>query len=97
MSNQFVIVGRLVEDVNQKEDSYTMVLGIPRSYKNSNGEYENDYVTVVALGNIGSQTKENCKLGDLIGIKGRIQSNKDNTMTLVAEKITFLSSKSKEA
>jgi single-strand DNA-binding protein len=96
MLNQFIIVGRLVEDVISNEDSYTMVLAIPRSYKNSNGEYENDYVTVVSHGNVGTQTIEYCKLGDLVGIKGRIQSKEDKTMMLVAEKITFLSSNKKE-
>ena len=52
--------------------------------------------------NTAKSTTEYCKKGDIIGIKGRIQSRvieKENEkkylMEIVAEKVTFLSSTSK--
>ena len=38
-----------------------------------------------------------CKKGDLLGIKGRVQTRQEenkNTIEIIAEKITFLTSKS---
>ena len=53
--------------------------------------------------NIASNTAEYCKKGDIIGIKGRIESrvieeNKINKTILqvIAEKVTFLSSKKQD-
>ena len=44
---------------------------------------------------IATNVKEWCKKGDLIGIRGRIQVT-DNKMQIIAEKVTFLSSKKQE-
>ena len=49
-------------------------------------------------------TKEYCRKGDLVGVKGRIQTNtredengdKKFFMNIVAEKVTFLSSQSRD-
>ena len=52
---------------------------------------------------MAQNTTEYCKKGDLLGIKGRVQSRiidedekKNYLMELIAEKITFLSSKNKD-
>lgn len=109
MLNQIVLVGRLVKDpeITELEDdkkrSY-ITLAIPRSYKNENGEYETDFVDCVLWNAIAQNTTNYCKKGDIVGVKGRIQSrtieNEDETKTnkieIVAEKVTFLSSNSKE-
>jgi single-strand DNA-binding protein len=108
MLNQIVLVGRLVKKPevikteNDKEYS-NITLAVPRSYKNENGEYETDFVDCVLWNGVASQTAEYCKKGDLIGVKGRVQTSnyeKDGevrkSMQVVAEKVTFLSSKSKE-
>ena len=102
MLNQVVVVGRLLDDPivreldNGKKVS-NVTLSVPRSYKNSNGEYEYDYFNCVLWQGVASTTSEYCHKGDLIGIKGRMKSNlnKDNqyVMEIVAEKVTFLSSK----
>lgn len=103
MLNQFVLVGRLHEEIKEKnKKGFTIItLGVPRSYKSENGEYETDFIDIKISGNIADNTKEYCKKGDIIGAKGRIQTttikkdNKDIKITeLVGEKITFLSSKS---
>lgn len=97
MLNQFVLVGRLAEDVTLNEEKATVItVVIPRSYKNANGEYDNDFITCQLNGSIANNTAEYCKKGDVVGIKGRIESV-DNTMILKVEKVTFLSSKKKES
>jgi single-strand DNA-binding protein len=101
MLNQIVLVGRLVSDpqINETESEKkvcTITLAVPRSYKNIDGEYETDFIDITLWQNIAEQTSEWCKKGDLIGIKGRIQTymKDDNKITqLIAEKVSFLSSK----
>ena len=108
MLNQTVIVGRIVKDPELKEtDSGKKVtnitLAVPRSFKNMNGEYETDYIPCVLWKGVAESTTQYCKKGDLVGIKGRIQSRSYETeeekryvVELIAEKVTFHTSKNKE-
>lgn len=104
MLNQTVIVGRLVADPqiyeteNGKKVSHVTV-AVPRSFKNANGEYDTDFISCVLWKGIAENTAEYCKKGDLVGVKGRLQSREYETeetlnrvVELVAEKVTFLSS-----
>lgn len=92
MLNQCILVGRLKQ---WKNDS-TLVLTIPRSYKNKEtGEYDNDYVEVVLEGIVQENTKEYCNEGAVIGVKGRVEST-DNGIIIRGEKVTFLSTSKKE-
>jgi len=106
MLNQTVLVGRLIEEPTLRKiengNSVTNItLAVPRNYKNQNGEYETDFLNCVLWQGIAERTCEYCKKGDLMAIKGRIESkmietkkgDKVSTMELVAEKVTFLSSK----
>lgn len=99
MLNQIVLVGRLVKDpvIEEMEDrKYCRItIAVPRSYKNENGEYETDFIPITLWHGIAENTKEYLKRGDLIGIKGRIQV-KDSNIEVVAEKLTFLSSKKED-
>lgn len=108
MLNQLVMVGRLTKDPElKKTENGTNVaritVAVPRSYKNSNGEYETDFVDCVLWSGVAESTTEYCKKGDLIGVKGRLQTRKYETedekvkhvMEVIAEKITFLSSNKK--
>lgn len=96
MLNQLVLVGRLTNDIEVKEVENkkvsTIVLAIPRPFKNAEGEYETDFIPCTIWNDIAETTSEYCKKGDIIGVKGRVES-KDNNIHIVAEKITFLSSK----
>ena len=105
MLNQVVIVGRLVKDPelrdteSGKKVTY-ITLAVPRSYKNPNGEYEADFIDCILWTAIAESTTEYCKKGDLLGIKGRLQSSvyekdgeKRYATNLIAEKVTFLTSK----
>lgn len=86
MLNQFILVGRIT-----KIEQGKVVVAIPRSYKNNEGIYDTDFVSITIKGEIEEKTREYCRKGDLIGIKGNI-SCLDNNLELVAEKISFLSS-----
>lgn len=104
MLNQTVIVGRIARDPELRETENgkkvtNVTLAVPRSFKNSNGEYETDFISCVLWKGIAESTVEYCKKGDLVGVKGRIQTRvyekdeeKKYSTEIVAEKITFLSS-----
>lgn len=107
MLNQTVLVGRLVRDPELYEtengNKVTRVtLAVPRSYKNINGEYDTDFINCKLWKGVAESTAEYCKRGDLVGVKGRLESGsydveegKKYYTEVVAEKVTFLSSKSK--
>lgn len=104
MLNQVVLVGRLVQDLEVKKDEngksvVNLTLAVPRPYKNSNGEYETDFISCLLYNAMADNTTEYCKKGDLLGIKGRLQTRKyeENDVfkyvqEVVAEKVSFLSS-----
>lgn len=107
--NQIVIVGRLVRNPELRETENgkkvtNITLAVPRSYKNAKGEYETDFIDCVLWTGIAESTSEYCKKGDLLGIKGRVQTRnieigeekKKHVTEVVAEKVTFLSPRSKE-
>ena len=109
MLNQIILVGRLVKspEVTETESGKKMsyiTLAIPRSFKNADGEYDTDFIDCVLWEAVAENTSEYCKQGDIVGVKGRVQSrmvededgNNYKKMEVVAEKITFLSSKKGE-
>ena len=108
MLNQVILVGRLTRDivVNKSDKGMrvaTITLAVPRSFKNVDGSYDTDFIDCVAFDNIAENTKEYCEKGDIVGVKGRVQSRtieKDGKteylMEIIAEKVTFLSNKKKE-
>lgn len=108
MLNQLVLVGRLTSDVEVKEVGdkkvTTIVVAVPRPFKNQDGEYETDFIKCNVWNNLAETTAEYCGKGDLIGIKGRVQTNeiekedgtKEYKLEIVAEKITFLNAKKEE-
>ena len=109
MLNQAVLVGRIVQEpeLNKTDAGNVMhiTLAVPRSFKNINGEYDTDFINCTLWQAIAENTVEYCKKGDLVGIKGRIQSsnyedkegNKRYAVEIVAEKVTFLASKREKA
>jgi single-strand DNA-binding protein len=107
--NQVVLVGRLTEDptlintVNGKKVS-SITLAVQRTFKNQDGIYEADFIRCILWNAIAASTTEYCHKGDIVGVKGRIQTssyedekgNKVYTTEVIAEKVTFLSSKKQE-
>lgn len=110
MLNQIILVGRLTRNitVNKAENGVkvaTISIAVPRSFKNMEGVYDTDFIDCTAFDSIAENTSEYCNKGDIVGVKGRIQSKteedsegkKKTVLEVIAEKITFLSSKPKEA
>ena len=106
MTNQVFIIGRLVRDPKLEElesgkKVSTITLGVSRSYKNAEGVYETDFIDCTLWHGIAENTCEYCRKGDLVGVKGRletvIEDDGDGHYTkkelrIIADKVTFLSS-----
>lgn len=108
--NQTVLVGRLVKNPELRETESgrkvtRITLAVPRSYKNVDGEYETDFIECTLWSGVAESTVEYCAKGDLLGVKGRIQTSnyedeneKRHYVTeVIAEKVTFLSSRRQDA
>ena len=109
MVNQIVLVGRIARTPETRitengKKMATLTLAVPRNYKNSNGEYDTDFLDCTLWSAVAESTSEYCETGDMIGIKGRLQTRvvetpegtKRKKTEIIAEKVTFLSSKPKE-
>lgn len=105
MLNQVILVGRLVRtpelQLTDNGKKWSMItLAVNRGYKNQNGEYDTDFLDCSLWTGIAENTAEYCKSGDIIGVKGRIQTrlidNEDGTkhkkMEIIADRVTFLAS-----
>ena len=105
MLNQVVLVGRLTADpevvVSENGKKKTaLCLAVARSFKNQDGIYESDFIRCILWDGVAASTSEYCKKGDVVGIKGRIQTSsyeKDGetkySFEVIAEKVTFLTNK----
>lgn len=96
MLNQIVLVGRLNDNPTIQElEGGTKVsyikLCVQRTYKNEEGIYETDFIPCTLWNGLAENTAEYCRKGDLVGVKGRLESG-NNGIELIAEKVTFLSS-----
>lgn len=109
MHNMVYLIGRIVHEIEVKnvgEDKKISVISIAvqRPYKNEDGEYETDFFDIVLWDAIANNVCTYCTKGDLIGVKGRLQQSiyetedgiKHNKVEIVAEKVSFLSSKKQE-
>lgn len=97
--NQLIIVGKLTENPEIKEVKNKKVgiinVAVQRPYKNEDGIYETDFIDCVLWEGIATNVNEYCHKGDVVGVKGKLQSE-DGTIKVVAEKVTFLSSRKKD-
>lgn len=103
MLNNVVIVGRLTKDpeaikTEAGNKRTFVIIAVPRSFKNSEGKYETDFIKCTIWNIVAEHTCEYCKKGDIVGIKGRIQTStyeKEGTIMynteVIAERVTFLS------
>lgn len=107
MVNQIVLVGRIARapETRTSENGKkfaTLTLAVPRNYKNANGEYDTDFLDCTLWSSVAESTSEYCKTGDMIGVKGRVQSRivespdglRRRKTEIVAERVTFLTSNS---
>lgn len=108
MLNQVVLVGRLTSNpeiitTENGKKTTNITVAVQRSYKNMDGLYETDFIRCVLWNGVASSACEYCHSGDIVGVKGRIQTRsyeKDNekkyVMEVIADKVTFLSSYKKQ-
>ena len=78
--NTVVLVGRLTGNpevtVTENGKHITKILlAVNRNYKNADGIYETDFIRCVLWNGIAGATSEFCKVGDVVGIKGRLQTS----------------------
>ena len=109
MMNNAIVVGRIVRDLelHETENGFKvaeLTLAVPRNFKNMDGQYDTDFIPCKLWNIVAENTAEYCKKGDLVAIKGRLQSVsyevdevKHNSLELIAEKVSFLSSRKIEA
>ena len=109
MTNTVILIGRLTKEVEIRYTEKEMPIGnftiaVNRQFKNTNGDYETDFINCVIFGEIAKSMSQYTTKGDLIGIKGRLQTrtyedkeNKKHYITeVIAERITYLQNKKKE-
>lgn len=109
MNNTVILVGRLTKNIEvrytQNEKAIgNFTLAVQRQNKNDKGEYEADFINCVAFEQGAKYLEKYSTKGDVLGIKGRIQSRnyedkegkKHYITEVVVEKVTILSSKKKE-
>lgn len=86
MLNQVVLVGRISRLV---ENGKSFSIKVPRAYKNVEGEYENDIISISASPTLMGHLQM-VGLNDLVGVKGRLSTD-NGRLKVIAEKITYLS------
>lgn len=109
MLNQVVTVGRLVKTPELRKTEHgrlitNITLAVPRSYKNIDGVYDTDFIDITLWANVAENTCDYCRIGDIVGVRGRLQvekvkdgaSKEYNKLELIGEKVTFLTSMSKD-
>lgn len=87
--NLITLVGRIASFKGNE-----VTITVNRNYKNEDGIYMSDLIPVCLGINMTEQMTKYCKIGDVIGVKGRIE-NRDGIIVM-AEKVSFLSSKKSE-
>lgn len=103
MSNQVILIGRIVNELTIDSDTKNceITIAINRDFKNEDGIYETDFIPVTLKGTIATNVVEYCKKGDIVAIKGRIETSiyekedgtKIRNIEIIADKVSFLSSK----
>lgn len=100
--NEFNLLGKTVGNIEIKtSESGTkyanFLLDVKRPYKNKEGEYEHDVISLTGFKNV-ADSMENINDGALLYVKGRISSNsyaKDGriiyTNSMIADKVEYVS------
>lgn len=103
MLNQVILVGKLLDNpkLEELEDGRKVTyitLEIKRAYKNvDSGDYDTDEIKCTLWSGIAENTVEYCQKGSTVGVKARLMSsNINDSIEVVAEKITFINTKEKD-
>ncbi|MEN4439047.1 single-stranded DNA-binding protein [Staphylococcus hominis] len=94
MINRVILVGRLTKDPEYRQTQSgvsvaTFTLAVNRSFTNSQGEREADFINVVVFRKQAENVSKYLSKGSLAGVDGRIQSrnyeNKEGQRVFVTE------------
>ncbi len=110
MVNNVTLLGRITKDpevrsVGSGNAVCNFSLAVNRNFKNAQGEYEADFINVVAFGNTAQRMQQYVSKGNMLAITGRIQTrNYENNMgqrvyvtEVVANNVSFVeTNKSKQ-
>ena len=109
MINKFIGNGRVTKDIELKATSNgisaaNFTLAITRNFKNTNGEYESDFLQCIAFRGTAELLSKYVKKGDTIGVDGsvRTRSYKDKddktvyVTEIVVDNIDFLKQANKQ-
>ena len=104
--NVVVLIGRIIKDIEVRYTEKDLAvsnftIAVRKDYKNVNGEYESDFINCVSFGNISEYLNKYANKGDLVAVKGRIQTrnyedkegNKRYITEVFVDKTTLLSSR----
>ena len=99
MYNMVYLIGRLKDEPKIKEENgkevCESILEVQRYFNNDENK-DSDLINIKLLNGIAKNTVEYVHKGDLVGCKGRLETNKNNYVVIV-EKISFLTSNSKSS
>lgn len=87
--NNVILVGRITNFEGNE-----VTISVNRNYKNEDGIYMSDLIPIWLSANIGERMEEFCKIGDVIGVKGRLENR--GGVVVMAEKVSFISPKKSE-
>ena len=107
--NQVYLIGRLttepeINEINKNKKVLSITLAVQRSYKNSDGIYEADFIKCVLWDGIADRTAEYCHKGDLVAVRGQVRTSsyenekeeKKYVTEILVDKISFLATKSND-
>lgn len=80
MRNSCSFTGRITKELNLKtsqngKEMLNFDLAVQRDFKNSNGEYDSDFITCMAFGKTAEFIANYAKKGYLMNVEGRMQNN----------------------
>ena len=87
--NNVILVGRITSFEGNE-----VTVSVTRNYKNEDGIYMSDLIPIWLSANIGEKMKDFCKIGDVIGVKGRLENR--GKVVVMADKVSFISAKKSE-
>ena len=91
MLNQLFFVGQIkkMPDCHLVDGDNELIVEVRRNYKNSSGIFEVDCFKCYLWFAISKKISLNCKLGDLVAVKGRLVDD-NGICRIIAEQVVLL-------
>lgn len=91
MTNQITFVG-LLKEMIIKDDYYIIKIKVPRYIKRENNTKQSDIITLKKY-ETNKLKEEQMEMDSIVGVKGHIETDDNEIMTNVIDRLIFLSSK----